>query len=152
MKKIHLTLFILTLIICCSFQDSANIWSILKSVQYQTISDPDNSNNLFFKLKPLKNDKILAIDGTTITLKGYFHNIPGAPKIYNKILFSQHDNWNRDCAVDMPKNYTLELFRTADYKVYYNRPCIIQGTLKMNWESDSGHYNQLTEVRCLRCE
>lgn len=113
---------------------------------------PDSTNILGFGMAPIQNPAILAIDGTTITLKGYFHDIPNAPKVFNKILFSQHDNWNRGCAVGMPINYTLELTRTANYKVYYNRPCIIRGKLTMNWDSPQKGYNQLTEVVCLGCE
>jgi hypothetical protein len=119
-------------------------------VQYNIITD--STDVLFFEITPIKNPAILAIDGTTITLKGYFHNIPNAPKIFNKILFSQHDNWNKDCLVGEPSNYTLELTRTANYKVYYNRPCIIQGKLKMHWDSPQTGFNQLTEVVCLGCE
>lgn len=152
MKKKSLILFSLLLMVLCSFQGSTNSWSILKSVQFNLT--PDSTTFFSFKIEPIKNPAIVAIDGTTITLKGYFHNVPGAPKVFNKILFSQHDNWNRGCAVDMPINYTLELTRTANYKVYYDRPCLIQGKLTMNWATQSGkmQFNQLTEVVCLRCD
>jgi hypothetical protein len=152
MKTRFLILISILFIILCSFQGTTNGWSILKAVQYNLI--PDSTNVLGFKMDAIKNPEILAIDGTTITLKGYFHKVPGAPKIFNKILFSQHDNWNRGCAVGMPLNYTLELTRTAEYKVYYNRPCFIQGKLTMNWDvqQKERQFNQLTEVRCLYCE
>lgn len=150
MRKTVLIFISIAFLCFFSFQGTTNNWSILKSVQYNSI--PDTTNALGVRFIPIQNPAILAIDGTTITLKGYFHNIPGAPKIFNKILFSQHDNWNRDCAVDMPTNYTLELTRTAKYKVYYNRPCIIRGKLDMKWGTDQQGFNQLTEVICIRCE
>lgn len=152
MKKTFFILTSILAILLCSFQGVNNNWSILKSVQYNSIPDLDSTNIFGSKMQPIKNPAIVAIDGTMITLKGYFHDIPGAPKIFNKILFSQHDNWNRDCAVDMPINYTLELTRTAKYKVYYNRPCTIRGKLMMNWDIDPKGFNQLTEVVCLGCE
>lgn len=152
MKKIFFILTSILIVTLCSFQGVVNNWSILKSVQYNLIPDPDSTNILGLTMQPIKNPAILAIDGTTITLKGYFHDVPGAPKVFNKILFSQHDNWNRDCAVDMPVNYTLELTRTAKYKVYYNRSCTIRGKLKMDWEVSPKGFNQLTEVVCLGCE
>jgi hypothetical protein len=113
---------------------------------------PDSTNSLGFNVSQIRNPAILAIDGRTITLRGYFHDIPDAPKIFNKILFSQHDFWNRDCLVDQPSNAILELTRTVNYKVYYNRPCTIRGKLTMNWDRPQKGYNQLTEVVCLRCE
>ena len=150
MKKTLLLLSGILFIILCSFQGSMNNWAILKAVQYNVVAD--SMNLLGLKVTPIKNPTILAIDGTTITLKGYFHKVPGAPTIFNKILFSQHDSWNWDCLVGQPSNYTLELIRTAKYKVYYNRPCIIQGKLTMYWNENQKGLNQLTEVVCLRCE